>query len=102
MKKKGEFSSKKKYFKARQILYEQMKSIQDIGDIVEIEGKIYEKVQPERADHVFIWFDRKPMICYYHHEHKSYLVGNELFHISNPKKKTNRVIEFVKIKELQY
>ena len=90
------YLEKKKYFKERQLLYEQMKSLKEYGDVVEIGGKKYEKVRPESADHVFIWFDHKPMICYYYDGHKSYQVGDFQFYVSNPRKKTNRVIEFVK------
>ncbi len=91
------FLEKKKYFKERQLLYEQMKSLKEYGNIVEIDGNQYEKVPCEKADHIFIWFDRKPMICYYNNDHKSYQVGNFQFHVSNPRMKTNRVIEFVKL-----
>lgn len=93
---KTDFLSKKQYFKDRQILYEKMKSVtRDPGRIVEIEGKYWEEYPEEDATHVFIWFDRKPMICNYSADHKSYSVGGKQFHVSNPGKKTNRVIAFV-------
>ena len=98
MKKKDEFQSKKKYFKDRQLLYEQMKSLKELGQTVKINGKTYEKVEPDFADHIFIWFDRKPMICFYNAAHKGYVIGDFQFHISNPNKKTNQVIEFVRLR----
>lgn len=92
-----DFKTKKKYFKERQVLYDLMKTLKEYGDVVDINGKTYKKVQPESADYVFIWFDRKPMILYYNAEHKGYIIGDRQYHISNPHKKSNRVIEFVKL-----
>lgn len=90
-----DFLSKKQYFKDRQVLYEKMKSVTEPGGIVEINGKYWEEYPEEIATHVFIWFDRKPMIYDYNPGHKSYFVGRQQFHVSNPRKKTNRVIAFV-------
>lgn len=91
-----DFKAKKAYFKARQLLYILMRTLKEYGDQVTIGGKTYVKVLPEEADHIFIWFDRKPMILVYNPEHKGYMIGKTQYHISNPSKKTNRVIEFVK------
>lgn len=63
--------------------------------VVEVNGINWVRTDPDHATHVFIWFDRKPMIAIYYSDHKSYLIGNQRMHISNPSKKTNRVIAFV-------
>jgi len=93
------FLEKKIKYKERQVLYNQMKSVKEYGDTVVINNNLYEKVKPFEADHVFIWFNNKPRVCYYYDEHKAFLVGNQQCHISNPAKKTNRVIEFVRLKK---
>ena len=91
------YLEKKRKYKERQNLYDLMRSLSQYGDTVVINEVIYEKVKPFEADHVFIWFNNKPRVCYYYDEHKAFLVGNQQCHISNPAKKTNRVIEFVRL-----
>ena len=51
-----DFLTKKKYFKERQLLYEQMKSLKEYGDIVEIDNKMVcmVKVFPSKQGPVFI------------------------------------------------
>ena len=73
-----------------------MRTLKEYGDQVTIDDKTYVKVLPEEADHIFIWFARKPMVLVYNSEHKGYMIGKTQHHISSPNKKTNRVIEFVK------
>lgn len=93
---KNSFKLKKKFFKERQILYEKMRSLKNYGDIVQIDDDVFMKVCPDEATHIFIWFKHKPRICEYYAPHKAYYIGSKTFHISNPSKKTNKVINFTK------
>ena len=87
------FKEKKSYFKERQELYELMQSINEFKT-VKIDDETFSLSNSEDADHLFIWFDRKPFVANYHKKIKQYMIGNQTFQLRSIKE-LSKVIAFV-------
>lgn len=90
---KQTFAQRKAFYKERQLLYEQMKQVEQ-NRVGRINGEEYQSCSFEKANVVFIWFNRKPMIAEYNCKTQKFTVGDQILYLSSPHRKSQRVIGF--------